>query len=74
MQPEMWGIAPDYVEDVYAQTALDSSEHVTGNKNRAFGVTTRISVGMWQWIIVAAALGLLWAGHFHFRSVFKAVV
>lgn len=71
---EAYGISPDYAEDVFGQDALNETEHITGNKNNAFKGTRGMSPAAWQWFIVIGALALLWLGHFHFRSAFKAVL
>jgi len=74
MQPEAWVDSPDYAEDLYDQTALNESEHVTGDKNRVFAGLRMMSPGMYQWAIVVLAVGFLWAMHYGLRSTFKAIV
>lgn len=73
-QPEQWGLAPDYAEDIYEQTALNETEHTTGNKNKVFAGLAGVHPGFYQWAIVVGAIALLWGMHFSFRSAFKAVI
>jgi hypothetical protein len=73
-QPEQWGIAPDYAEDMYDQMALNETEHTSGNKNKVFAGLRSCNPGTYQWLIVVLAVGLLWGMHFNFRSAFKAVL
>lgn len=72
--PDQGGYSTDYAEDMYEQTALNETEHISGNKNNVFTGLRRMSPGTYQWLIVAAAVGVLLALHGSFKGTFKKVL